>query len=431
MLVFVFNKHGKPLMPCSNKKARLLLKNGKARIISYKPFTIQLFYGSSGYKQKVSIGVDTGAKHIGVAINSENKVLAKGEIELRQDVTFLIETRKTYRRSRRNRKTRYRKARFLNRKRSDGWLPPSLQSRINSTFHWIDKFISLVPNPQLNIEVGKFDPHKMFNPEVSGKDYQTGQMYGFYDVRYFVFARDNYTCQLCKKKGGILRTHHIRYRSKGGTDNPNNLITVCNDCHTSENHKVGGIFWEWMTKSKKPKMYKEHPFMNILRIRIFEKYPEAKIVYGSWTTPERKRLGLEKTHYNDAIAISGIDFIKKNVDSIFKIKQFRKKKRSLHEATARKGRKQPNITQKRNSKNTKFYKDFWLNDFVEVFGKKGWITGFCSSGCYVKDIFDNYITVPNKSYKQVSLKNIKFINHNNNWQFIPHLKQGDFLHRVG
>ena len=431
MLVFVFNKHGKPLMPCSNKKARLLLKNGKAKIINYKPFTIQLLYGSSGYKQKVSIGVDTGAKHIGVAITSENKVLAKGEIELRQDVTFLIETRKTYRRSRRNRKTRYRKARFLNRKRKDGWLPPSLQSRINSTFHWIDKFISLVPNPQLNIEVGKFDSHKFVNPDVKGKYYQTGQMYGYYDVRYFVFARDNYTCQLCKKKGGILRTHHIRYKSKGGTDNPNNLITICNDCHTPENHKVGGIFWDWMTKSKKIKMYKEHPFMNILRIRIFRKYPEAKIVYGSWTTPERKRLGLEKTHYNDSIAISNIRFIKKNVDSIFKIKQFRKKKRSLHEATARKGRKQPNITQKRNSKNTKFYTGFWLNDFVEVFGKKGWITGFCSSGCYVKDIFDNYITVPNKSYKQVSPNFIKFINHNNNWQFVPYLKEGDFLHRVG
>lgn len=116
MLVFVFNKHGKPLMPCSNKKARLLLKNGKAKIINYKPFTIQLLYGSSGYKQKVSIGVDTGAKHIGVAITSGNKVLAKGEIELRQDVSSLITTRKTYRRSRRNRKTRYRKARFLNRK---------------------------------------------------------------------------------------------------------------------------------------------------------------------------------------------------------------------------------------------------------------------------------------------------------------------------
>jgi len=427
VLVFVFNKHGEPLMPCKPSKARKLLKGKKAKIISYEPFTIQLLYGSSGYKQGVSIGIDIGSKHIGVAITSENKVLVKGEIELRQDVSSLLTTRKTYRRSRRFRKTRYRKSKFLNRKRKEGWLPPSIESRISNTFKWIDKFASLVPNPKLNIEVGKFDSHKFVNPEVSGKDYQKGQMHGYDDIRYFVFERDNYTCEVCKKKGVILQTHHIKYKSKGGTDNPNNLITVCADCHTPENHKPGGIFWEWMTKSKKPKAYKEHPFMNIIRKRIYQRYPSAILYMVFWTTPRRKELGLSKTHYNDAIAISGIDFIKKNVDSVFEIRQVRKKKRSLHEATARKGRKEPNRDQIRNSKNTKFYKSFYLNDLVKVFSRKGWITGFTNGGAYIKDIFDNYITMPNKSYKQVSLKNIQFISHNNNWQFVPHMKEGDLL----
>lgn len=115
MLVFVKNKHGENLMPCKQSKARKLLKQNKAKIINYEPFTIQLIYGSSGYKQDVDIGVDLGAKHIGIAIQSENKVIAKGEIELRQDVKSLLETRKVYRKSRRQRKTRYRKPRFLNR----------------------------------------------------------------------------------------------------------------------------------------------------------------------------------------------------------------------------------------------------------------------------------------------------------------------------
>ena len=89
----------------------------------------------------------------------------------------------------------------------------------------------------------------------------------------------------------------------------------------------------------------------------------------------------------------------------------------MHEAIPRKGRKEPNRNAKRNSKNTPYSNGFYLNDKVNVFGKIGWISGFCSGGCYVKDIEDNYITIPNKSYKQVSFKNLRFISHNNNWQF--------------
>lgn len=423
MLVFTINKNGEKLMPCKPSKARKLLRDNKAKVVNHKPFTIQLLYGSSGYKQNINLGIDLGAKHIGVAITTEDKVLAKGEIELRDDVSSLLETRKVYRRSRRDRKTRYREPRFLNRTKSKkkGWLPPSILSRIDNSFMWIDKFTSLLPNPKVSIEVGKFDVAKMINPKIKGVDYQKGQTYGYHDIRYFVFARDSYTCQVCKKKDKILQTHHIVYTSKGGSNRADNLITVCTDCHTSKNHKEGGILYDWMVKNKKVKSYKEAPFMNILRLRVFNKYPNANITYGSITTPRRKELGLEKTHYNDAIAISGIEDIGSNTDNIFKIKQFRKKKRSLHEATARKGRKTQNTTQKRNSKNTKYQKGYYLNDKVRAFGKVGFISGFTSGGCYIKDIEGNYITVPDKTYKQVSFKHLEFICHNNNWQFISHL----------
>ena len=419
MSVFVKNMRGESLMPCSPRKARLLLREGKAKVINYTPFTIQLTYATGETKQPVSIGIDLGTKYIGLAIQSENKVIAKGEIELRDDVKSLIETRKIYRRSRRNRKTRYRKPRFDNRKRPDNWLPPSIQSRIDNTFMWIDKYMELLPNPTLTIEVGKFDVQKMINPDIEGIDYQQGQTYGYHDVRYYVFARDNYTCQVCKKKGKILQTHHIIYKSKGGTDRANNLITVCTDCHNHKNHQEGEIFYKWMADKKKMPSYKETPFMNIIRKRVFEKYPNAYITYGSITTPKRKELGLNKTHYNDALVISGVEegFID-NV-GIFKIKQFRKKKRSLHEATARKGRKTKNTTSKRNVKNIKQLNGFYLNDRVKIYGKLGYITGFTGiSMAYVKDIDGNYITKPNKSYKQINLKECEFLNHNNNWQYV-------------
>lgn len=408
-------------MPTTPQKARKLLKQNKAKVINYKPFTIQLLYIAGEAKQPINIGIDLGAKYIGIAIQSENKVIAKGEIELRQDVKSLLDTRRQYRRGRRYRKTRYRKPRFDNRKRSKGWLPPSIQSRIDNTFMWIDKFVDLLPNPKVNIEVGKFDVQKMINPKIEGVDYQKGQTYGYYDVRYYVFARDSYTCQVCKKKDKVLQTHHIVYKTHGGSDRADNLITVCTDCHNHKNHQEGGVLYDWMVNKKKTPSYKEAPFMNIIRQRVFQKYPNANIVYGSWTTLRRKELGLEKTHYNDAIVISGIESIHHNVDKIFKIKQFRKKKRSLHEATARKGRKTSNKAQKRNSKNTKYQNGFYLNDKVRLFNKVGFISGFTSGGCYVKDIENSYITIPDKAYKQVSFKHLEFINHNNNWQFISRL----------
>ena len=419
MRVFVKNIRGESLMPCSQKKARILLKQNKAKIYKHNPFTIQLLYATGETKQNCHIGVDTGSKYIGLAVTSEDKVLFKAAVELRQDVKSNLDTRRMYRKSRRNRKTRYRKPRFLNRKKCDKWLPPSLQNRINHTYKWIDELCELVPNSKLHIEVGKFDTAKMINPGIQGVDYQQGQTYGFYNDRYFVFARDNYTCQCCgKSKDKILQTHHIKYRSNGGTDRVDNLITVCTDCHTSRNHQKGGVLYKWQEQHKKVKQYKEPPFMNALRKRIFSKYPTAEITYGYITTPKRKEAGLDKTHYNDAIVISRIKEIKENPNDWLLIRQFRKKKRSLHEATARKGRKEPNKTQKRNSKNTPYCKGFYLNDRVSVLGKIGYISGFASGSAYVKDRNDNYITLPDKSYCQVGFSNLQLLCHNNNWQFI-------------
>lgn len=418
MRVFVQNMRGKALMPCSCRKARVLLKKKKAKIIDYKPFTIKLTIATGEAIQPVNIGVDEGAKHIGIAIVSGAKVLAKGEIELRQDIKSLLDTRRTLRCSRRNRKTRYRKIRFLNRRKPKDWLPPSLQSRIDATFRWIDKFCSLLPNPKLHIEVGKFDAAKMINPEISGVDYQHGQAYGYYDVRYFVFARDNYTCQVCHKSNEkILHTHHLLYKSKGGTNRADNLITVCSECHTYEAHQPGGILYKWMLEHKKVKQYKEPPFMNALRRRTFLKYPNADITYGSETTPHRKDLGLEKTHYNDAVAISKIDDIKSNPPEWFYLKQFRKKKRSLHESIPRRGRKLPNTQQKRNAKNTKFSSGLYLNDMVIFRGQIGWVSSFTGSSVRIWDINGNYVLMQEKSYTQVPASKVRRLSHNNGWQY--------------
>ena len=231
-------------------------------------------------------------KHVGVAITiNDSKVIAKGEIELRQDTKSNIDIRRIYRRSRRNRKTRYRQPRFQNRKRNKSWLPPSIQSRIDNIIFWIEKFQSLLPKNTLIIELGKFDPHKLIKPDIECIDYQMGQAAGYYDVRHFVFERDNYTCQVCKKSNDkILNTHHIVYSSEGGTNRANNLITVCTDCHTSENHKEGQILHDWMLQGKKVKQYKAPTFMNIIRKKFYKHFEKMIVTYGSTTKHKRKEL---------------------------------------------------------------------------------------------------------------------------------------------
>ena len=139
MLVYILNKEGKPLMPCKSVKARIMLKSKKAKVIHREPFTIQLLYGSSGYKQPVTLGIDAGARYIGVSASSKQKELYSADVELRTDIVDLLSRRRELRRGRRSRKTRYRQARFDNRKRPEGWLAPSIVNRINAHISVVEK----------------------------------------------------------------------------------------------------------------------------------------------------------------------------------------------------------------------------------------------------------------------------------------------------
>lgn len=205
----------------------------------------------------------------------------------------------------------------------------------------------------------------------------------------------------------------------------NNLITVCEMCHSSENHQEGGILYGWMIKRKKVKQYKDATFMNIVRCRTIKRYPNAVITYGYETEPYRIELWIDKTHYNDAIAISRIKHIKENPDEWFYIKQFRKKKRSLHEARPIRGRrKTKNINAERKNKNVPSRAGWFMNDMAICEGKVGWIYGFGGGEngkqCVLRDINGEIIRTSNLSPKtpNVCLSNLKLLCHNNNWQYI-------------
>ena len=233
-MVNVLGKDGQPLMPTDRHgKVRRLLKSNKAKVVRKCPFTIQLLYESTTHTQEITLGVDSGSKHIGISATTKNKVLFEADVELRNDITNLLSTRRELRRSRRNRKTRYRKPRFDNRRRKDGWLAPSVQNKVDTHLTVIRKVHEILPVAKIIVEVASFDIQKIKNPAISGTEYQQGDQLDFWNIREYVLFRDGHTCQCCKgkSKDKVLNVHHIESRKTGGNA-PNNLITLCETCHT-------------------------------------------------------------------------------------------------------------------------------------------------------------------------------------------------------
>ncbi|MFA6813584.1 MAG: RNA-guided endonuclease IscB [Bacteroidaceae bacterium] len=299
--MFVLNKNQKPLMPTNPAKARILLKTGKAKVVSRISFTIKLTYNSDSYTQPIVAGMDTGSKKIGCAAIGNNKVLYQSEIEIRQDVSGKIQQRAMYRRTRRSRKTRYRPARWNNRanSRREGRLAPSIRSKLESHFREKRFVESILPVTEWKVELASFDIHKITNTDVSGIEYQNGYQKGFYNLKAYVLSRDNYTCQYCKgkSKDPKLQCHHIIFRSNNGTNTPENLITLCETCHNALHN---GEFELKVSKSKT----KHATEIGIIKSQIKKSEWNFKETFGYETKFKREfKLKLPKTHYNDGVAI--------------------------------------------------------------------------------------------------------------------------------
>ena len=306
-MVYVLNQHGQPLMPTENHaKVRILLKSKKARVVKRCPFTIQLLYKSTEYTQNISLGVDAGSRHVGLSATTKDKVLFESDVELRNDIVGLLSARRQNRRARRSRKTRYREPRFDNRRRKDGWLAPSVQNKVDTHLTAIRRVHEILPVSRIIVEVASFDIQKIKNSDISGTEYQQGEQMGFWNVREYVLFRDGHECQCChgKSKDRILNVHHIESRKTGG-DAPNNLITLCETCHTGYHRGTVKL-----PKSIHRGMrFRDAVFMGIMRWafygRLKEIYPDVHLTYGYITKNTRIRHGLPKDHCIDARCISG------------------------------------------------------------------------------------------------------------------------------
>jgi len=327
MQVYVLNHKGKPIMPCSPRKARLLLEEGRAKVVKRTPFTIQWTVPTRSFTQEVALGVDSGYSHIGLSAVTEKKEVYTAEVNLRTDIVKLNSERRQYRRSRRCRKTWYRKPRFLNRKKPEGWLAPSIQHKLNSHIKIVSQVKEILPISMINIEVAAFDIQKIKDPKISGIEYQNGPQKDFWNIREYILYRDGHTCQHCKgkSKDKVLEVHHIVSKQTGG-DRPENLVTLCATCH--EQVSQGKLRFNVRPSNG----FKTETFMSTVRWKLVNQLKglgnPVSHTYGYLTKMGRIALGLPKSHLNDAFVIAGGN-TQKRASAEYLIQQVRKCNRKL------------------------------------------------------------------------------------------------------
>ena len=395
-MVYVQSVDGAPLMPCTEAKARRLLKQHGARRVRNTPFTIRLRSVVDGHVQPVSLGVDPGYRHIGLSATTDSRVLFEAVAECRTDIPKLMEKRLILRRSRRNRKTRHREPRFDNRVRSKhrGWLAPSVEQRIGYHIHLIGFVCRLLPVSRIVVEEARFDIHRIQNPDVEGVGYQQGPQYGFDNVKEYVRWRDEYRCRKCRSRTH-LEVHHIVQRRDGGSDRPDNLVTLCHDCHAALHR---GEF----TLRKPRGGYKAPTFMGVMRRKLVERLKArygdmVHTTFGYITRIGRTAAGLPKDHNTDARAISG-NAEARSDGIVWRIAKHRCHNRRLHrEVPAKHGRRQAAQAARR-------VFGFGLHDRVAVTinDTTGYIAGLRIRGIFViKDA--NGVTVTECTYRRLRL----------------------------
>jgi len=318
MAVFVLDKHKTPLMPCSEKRARLLLALGRAVVARRYPFTIRLKDRIGGDTQPLKLKIDPGAKQTGIAITRVDEqegehVLHLAEITHRGDaIRAKLEKRAGYRRGRRSRNLRYRAPRFDNRTRPEGWLPPSIQSRVDNVIALNVRYRRLAPMMAVAVEQVRFDMQVLENPEISGVEYQEGTLHG-YEVREYLLEKWGRRCVYCTRDDRPLQIDHIHPRSKGGSDRVSNLTLACESCNQAKGNRPVEQFL-----AKKPEVLERvlkqakkslaaaaavNAARNVLLKMLQATGLPVEASTGGRTKFNRARFGVPKSHANDAACV--------------------------------------------------------------------------------------------------------------------------------
>lgn len=334
MAVFVTDKQKFPLMPCTEKRARLLLERGRAVVVRLYPFTIRLKDRVGGDTQPLRVGIDPGSKTTGfmLARESEDIDLLSGEVKQSRHVLWLAElnhrgrnisealtSRRAMRRTRRGRHTPYRHARFLNRgNKQKGWLAPSLQHRVDTVVSWVTRLQRIAPLSAISQELVRFDMQLMQNPEISGIEYQQGALAG-YELKEYLLEKWGRQCAYCEGENIPLQVEHIQPKARGGSNRVTNLTLACEACNRAKGAQPIAVFLankpkilqKILAQVKRP--LKDAAAVNSTRLALHRALQQSNLPLetgtGGRTKWNRHILGIPKTHALDAVCVGSVDAV--------------------------------------------------------------------------------------------------------------------------
>lgn len=324
--VFVIDKNLTPQDAVCPAVARILLKERKAFVHRRFPFVIRLGTVSHKPTHGFQLKLDTGSVTTGIAlVNNESGEIVWGANLFHRGklIKKRMDSRRALRRGRRYRKTRYRQARFLHRTRPEGWLAPSLMSRVYNIDTWVKRLRSYAPITGISVEFCKFDMQKMNNPSILGKEYQRGELFGF-EVREYILQKYDYTCVYCGAKDVPLEMEHVVPRAKGGTNRTSNLVLACKKCNQKKGSKSIDEFLSKnkpllkKIKSKLKASLEDVAIMHATRNKVVRNLTEIglpiELGYGYLTKFNRTQQGLPKHHWIDAACVGESTPTLKNTD---------------------------------------------------------------------------------------------------------------------
>ena len=332
-MVLVLDKRGKPLMPCTERRARLLLSRGRARIHRLVPMVIRVSdrTEASCSLQPLRVKLDPGSKITGMALVRDTDTLdaASGEIKRRATVLMLLElahrgreisqalTARRGMRRRRRSTLRYRAPRFLNRgNQPPGWLAPSLQHRVNTTLSWVKRLKRWAPVAAISSELVRFDTQALQNPEISGIEYAQGTLFG-YEVREYLLEKWGRACAYCDAEGVPLQIEHLCCKARGGSNRVSNLALACGPCNQKKGARAVEDFLAHDEKrlarisSTAQKPLRDAAAVNSTRSALVNALKNLGLPVetssGGRTKFNRSRLGVLKTHALDAACVGQVD----------------------------------------------------------------------------------------------------------------------------
>ncbi|MBZ0275499.1 MAG: HNH endonuclease [Anaerolineae bacterium] len=309
--VLVIDKHRQPLMPCHPARARELLRKGKAAVYRRYPFTIILTEREGGDVQPVAFKADPGSKQTGMALVADFKrgkrLIWAGVLEHRgQQIKNALESRRALRRSRRQRHTRYLPARFDNRRRPAGWLPPSLQSRIENIWTWLCRLNRICPLDSVSQELVRFDTQLLQNAEISGVEYQQGELHG-YEIREYLLEKWGRKCAYCGAKDVPLEVEHITPKARGGSNRVSNLTIACKPCNQAKNTLTAAEFGHPEVQKHAKQPLKDAAAVNATRWAFYQRLESTglpvEVGTGGRTKFNRTQQAYPKAHWVDAACV--------------------------------------------------------------------------------------------------------------------------------